>query len=187
LDKTAVQAVVTAQVEGSVTNARMQEITGEHSKDITGVLQALVRDGLLTQQNQRRWASYRVLGDSPQLGLDSPHLAGDSPQSSPQLLGNSPHLTGNSPHLSPELLSLAEPARRRAKLPTAEMQTLVLYLCENRWLTARELADLLSRDADNLQSRILTGLVKQGLLELRHPGVPNRPDQAYRSVVKREP
>jgi ATP-dependent DNA helicase RecG len=47
LDKTAVQAVVTAQVEGSVTNVRMQEITGEHSKDITAVLQNLVRDGLL--------------------------------------------------------------------------------------------------------------------------------------------
>lgn len=73
LDKTAVQAVVTAQVEGSVTNARMQEITGEHSKDITGVLQTLVRDGLLTQQNQRRWASYRVAGDSPQLGEDLPN------------------------------------------------------------------------------------------------------------------
>jgi ATP-dependent DNA helicase RecG len=51
LDKTAVQAVVTAQVEGSVTNGRMQEITGELSKDITGVLQNLVRDGLLMQQN----------------------------------------------------------------------------------------------------------------------------------------
>jgi ATP-dependent DNA helicase RecG len=195
LDTTAVQAVVTAQVEGSVTNARMQEITGEHSKDITGVLQTLVRDGLLTQQNQRRWASYRVSGDSPHLGGDSRHLEGDSPQSSPQLPGDSPHLdgdsphldgdsphlTGDSPHLSSELLSLAEPARRRAKLPTAEMQTLVLHLCENRWLTARELADLLSRDTDNLQSRILTGLVKKGLLELRHPGVPNRPDQAYRT------
>ena len=176
LDTTAVQAVVTAQVEGSVTNARMQEITGEHAKDITGVLQTLVRDGLLTQQNQRRWASYRVAGDSPQ---SSPQLPGDSPH----LDGNSPHLMGDSPHLSPELLSLAEPARRRAKLPTAEMQTLVLNLCENRWLTARELADLLNRDADNLQSRILTGLVKKGLLELRHPGVPNRPDQAYRTVV----
>lgn len=51
-----------------VTNGRMQEITGEHSKDITAVLQNLVRDGLLTQQNQRRWASYRVAEDSPQLG-----------------------------------------------------------------------------------------------------------------------
>ena len=54
----------------------MQEITGEHSKDITGVLQTLVRDGLLTQQNQRRWASYRVAEDFPQLD----RLAGLSPE-----------------------------------------------------------------------------------------------------------
>ena len=79
-----------------MTNARMQEITGEHSKDITGVLQTLVRDGLLTQQNQRRWASYRVAGDSPQLAEDSRHL-------------------------NPELLSLAEPARLKAKLPTVDL------------------------------------------------------------------
>ncbi|PUE06864.1 hypothetical protein B9Z51_13110 [Limnohabitans sp. T6-5] len=171
LDKTAVQAVVTAQVEGSVTNARMQEITGEHSKDITGVLQTLVRDGLLTQQNQRRWASYRVAGDSPQSGEDSRHLSEDSR-----------HLDEDSRHLSPELLSLAEPARLKAKLPTAEMKTLVLKLCDGRWLSTRDIADLLGRDPENLQRRILTGLVKQGLLELRYPGVPNRPDQAYRSA-----
>jgi ATP-dependent DNA helicase RecG len=175
LDTTAVQAVVTAQVEGSVTNARMQEITGEHSKDITGVLQTLVRDGLLKQQNQRRWASYRVAGGSPQLGEDSRHLEGDSR-----------HLCEDSRHLSPELLSLAEPARLKAKLPTEEMKTLVLILCDTRWLTTRDLAELLSRDPENLQRRILTGLVNQGLLELRYPGVPNRPDQAYRSAVKRE-
>jgi len=75
-----VQAALTAQVEGSVTNGRMQEITGEHSKDITGVLQNLVHDGLLTQQNQRRWASYRVAEDSPQSEDDSSHLVGNSPQ-----------------------------------------------------------------------------------------------------------
>jgi len=177
LDTTAVQAVVTAQVEGSVTNARMQEITGEHSKDITDVLQALVRDGLLTQQNQRRWASYRVAGDSRQLAEDSRHLTHDSRH----LMEDSRHFGEESSHLNPALLSLAEPARRKAKLPTAEMQTLVLRLCESRWLTSRDLADLLSRDPENLQRRILTGLVKQGLLALRYPGVPNRPDQAYRT------
>jgi len=182
LDKTAVQAVVTAQLEGSVTNGRMQEITGEHSKDITAVLQTLVRDGLLTQQNQRRWASYRVAEDSPQSEGDSPHLAGDSPQSSPQLAGDSPHLTANSPHLPPELLSLAEPARLKGKLPAAEMQALVLRLCDGRWLTSKDLAALLNRDAENLQGRILGGMVKKGLLELRFPDVPNRPDQAYRTV-----
>lgn len=182
LDKTAVQAVVTAQVEGSVSNGRMQEITGEHSKDITAVLQGLVRDGLLTQQNQRRWASYRVAEDFPPSGEDSHHLVGDSPQNSPQSLGDSPHLTGSSPHLTVELLSLAEPARNKKKLPAAEMEALVLRLCEGRWLTSKELAVLLSRDAENLQSRILGGMVKRQQLELRFPDVPNRPDQAYRSV-----
>jgi ATP-dependent DNA helicase RecG len=160
-----VQAVVTAQVEGSVTNGRMQEITGEHSKDILGVLQTLVRDGLLTQQNQRRWASYRVAEDSPQSEDDSPQ---------------------GSPHLASELLSLAEPARLKRRLPAAAMQALVLRLCDARWLPTKDLATLLSRDAENLQGRILAELVKKGLLELRFPDVPNRPDQAYRSVPKDE-
>ena len=171
------QAVVTAQVQGSVTNGRMQENTGEHSKDITAVLQTLVRDGLLTQQNQRHWASYRVAEDSPQSVADSPQLEGNSPQSSP-------HLMPDTPHWPPELLSLAEPARLKAKLPAAEMHALVLNLCDSRWLTAKELASLLYRDAENLQGRILAGLVQNGGLELKFPDVPNRPDQAYRTVAK---
>lgn len=199
LDKTAVQAVVTAQVEGSVTNGRMQEITGEHSKDITAVLQALVRDGLLIQQNQRRWASYRVAGDSPhngvdsphsspQLATDSPHNEGNSPHNSPQFEGDSPHKEGDSPHnaasparLPPELLALAEPARLKLRLSPAAMETLILGLCRGRWLTAKELAELLNRDADNLQTRILAAMVKKQALELRYPEVKNRPDQAYRT------
>lgn len=88
----------TAQLEGNVTNGRMQEITGEHSKDITGALQNLVRDGLLTQQNQRRWVCNRV--------------AEDFPQSSPQL----DRLAGLSSEMQ-GLLPLSEPARKTKKLP----------------------------------------------------------------------
>ena len=192
LDKTAVQAVVTAQVEGSVTNGRMQEITGEHSKDITGVLQSLVRDGLLTQQNQRRWASYRVAEDFPQLQDDSPHLEVDSPQSSPQWAGDSPQLAPNSPQLdrlaglSPEiqrLLPVAEPARKNKKLPVDQLKGIIQQLCEGRWLATSELAALVDRDADKLQSRFLTAMVRKGVLELRYPDVRNRPDQAYRTAV----
>ena len=192
LDKTAVQAVVTAQVEGSVTNSRMQEITGEHSKDITGVLQSLVRDGLLTQQNQRRWASYRVAEDSPQFGDDSLHLQADSPQSSPHLVGDSPQLPSNSPQLnrlaglSPEvqgLLPLADPARKNKKLPTDQLKGIIRQLCEGRWLATSELAALVDRDAEKLQSRFLTAMVREGVLELRYPDVRNRPDQAYRTVA----
>ena len=118
-----------------------------------------------------------VHAGSPQSEADSPHLAGDSRQ-------NSTRLVPDSPHWPPELLSLAEPARQKARLPAAEMQMVVLSLCDSRWLAAKELASLLNRDAENLQGRILAGLVKRGGLELKFPDVPNRPDQAYRTAAK---
>jgi hypothetical protein len=61
------------------------------------------------------------------------------------------------------------------------MRTLIATVCAGRWLTTKELGTLLDRDADNLQSRFLTALVREGKLELRFPEVPNRPDQAYRT------
>jgi ATP-dependent DNA helicase RecG len=182
---------VITQMQGSVTNSRLQEITGEHAKDITGVLQNLVRDGLLTQQNQRRWASYRLAEDSPQSVEDSPHLAGGSPQSSPQLQSDSPQLDGDSPQLdrlarlSDEVLALlpmAEPARKNKKLPVEQLQALIAQLCAGRWLSTSELAALVHRDADKLRSRFLTAMVRRGVLELKYPEVRNRPDQAYRTV-----
>lgn len=161
LDKTAVQAMVTAQVEGGVTNARMQEITGEHSKDLTAVLQALVRDGLLTQQNQRRWASYRVAGDSAQLNEDSANSAANSSQSSPQSPSDSAQLGGDSRQfdrlagLSDEVLALlpmAEPAWKNKKLPIAQLQTIIQRLCAGRWLSTSELAALVDRDSHKKQN-----------------------------------
>jgi ATP-dependent DNA helicase RecG len=186
LSATAVQAVVTARVEGAVTNGRMQEITGEHPKDITSVLQGLVRDGLLEQQNQRRWASYRLTGDfpqsSPQSPLDSPQTSADSPQTP----ANSPQSAIGLPPELQTLLPFAEAARSRRRLPAQEMRAVIERLCRDRWLSAAEIAALVSRDAEKLQSRFLTEMVRSGRLRLLHPDVPNRPDQAYRTTVPAE-
>lgn len=203
LDEVAVQAVMTARVGCAVTNGRLQEITGQHPKDITAVLQGLVRDGFLEQQNQRRWASYRLAGgsprnapqsanaDSPQSTLDSPQSPLDSSQSpldSPQSAAGahrsdreSPSSTALVPDALQPLLELAKPARQRRKLPAAEMRRVIHALCRAHWLTASEVALLVDRDAENLQSRFLTAMVREGTLELRYPDVPNRPDQAYRT------
>ena len=182
LDETGVQDVVTARLEGTVTNGRLQEITGAHPKDITGVLQALVRDGFLEQQNQRRWASYRLVGESPQ---SSPQKGADSPQTgagSPQSGADSPQLGVPVPENLKSLLPLAEPARSKRRLPAEVMRAVIERLCRDRWLSASELALLVARDAEKLQSRFLTAMVRERRLELRYPDVPNRPDQAYRAV-----
>ena len=77
----------------------------------TAVLQTLVRDGLLTQQNQRRWASYRVAEDSPNqkvtppnqkvtslIWRETPLIWRETPrQDAPQWAGGSPQFGGDSP------------------------------------------------------------------------------------------
>jgi len=161
---------------------------------ITGVFQALVRDGFLVQQNQRRWASYRLgdgvegAGDSRQTGADSPQSAGNSPQierDSPQSVPNPPKISAPvlSEHLA-GLIPIAEPARGSRRLPAPRMRELILALCQGRWLSTNEIAALVTRDPDKLQTRFLTALVREGLLEWRFPEVPNRPDQAYRTKNK---
>lgn len=187
LDETGVQAVVTARVEGSVTNGRLQEITGAHPKDITGVLQSLVREGFLEQQNQRRWASYRVAGDSSQSSpQSSPQTVPDSPQTGASGLvsdADSPQSTAELPPELAALATLAAPARARKRLPADQMRNVIESLCRERWLSAAEIGLLLARDAAKVQSRFLTAMVREGRLELRYPDVPNRPDQAYRTTA----
>jgi ATP-dependent DNA helicase RecG len=77
------------------------------------------------------------------------------------------------------LTVIAAPAQRQRSLPPAEMEKILLNLCENRWLTRNQLAELLTRHPDGLRQRFLTPMVEHGLLRLRYPDKPNRADQAY--------
>ena len=79
--------------------------------------------------------------------------------------------------------ALADPARKNKKLPADQLKGIIRQLCKGRWLATSELAALVDRDAEKLQSRFLTAMVREGVLELRYPDVRNRPDQAYRTVA----
>lgn len=59
-DKLEVQALVTADLEGSVDNARMRQITDGHPADMTRLLQSLVAKAALLQEGHGRWSRYRL-------------------------------------------------------------------------------------------------------------------------------
>jgi len=59
-----VQALVTADAEGSVDNPRLREICDEHPADLSKLLQGLVATGFLVQKGQRRWSYYELPPDS---------------------------------------------------------------------------------------------------------------------------
>ena len=173
----AVQALVTADLEGSVDNARLRQITGEHATDITRLLQRLVSMDVLVQEGLGRWTRYRLprVKDSVHKGTDSVHKDFDSVRNAEI-----------SPEKWQELLDLAAIARKNKRLAPKEMERLILQLCAGQWLTRRELGGLLQRNIDGLRSRFLTSMVEHKLLRLRFPDKPNRVDQAYTAVADSE-
>ncbi|MGY6273921.1 RNA-binding domain-containing protein [Methylomonas sp. MgM2] len=174
--KEEVQALVTADIEGDVDNARLRQICLLHAADVTRLLQGLVAKGALEQVGQGRWSRYRAPvsdhflhkdADSLHKGADSLHKDADSL-----------HKGADSEH-NVDLLAVAAPARSQQRLMPKEMERIILTLCLNRWLTRNEIANLLNRNSESIRQRFLNPMVEHGLLSLRYPDKPNRVDQAY--------
>lgn len=167
-----VQALVTADLEGGVSNLRMRQITEKHAADLTLLLQGLVSRGFLRQVGRGRGTSYRLPGET--VG-DSLHKD-DSSHKSPEDSSHKPEATEEEVK---RLKAIAASAYAGTRLPTAETRRIILELCRGHFLTATDLAELMNRNAEGLRSRFLTPLVEEGLLIRKYPTEPNRPDQAY--------
>jgi len=179
-----VQALVTADVEGSVTNQRLQQFSSDHTTDITRVLQDLVAKGLLVKDGYGRWASYRLserLTGSGHKAKGTPDTAAvDSGHKEPTPDTGGEVATGV-PEEDPVLLAIGEPARKQERLDPGEMRRLIRDLCRDRVLTFRQLAALLSREPGGLQRWHLRPMVQEGQLVMQYPDNPNHPKQAYRT------
>jgi ATP-dependent DNA helicase RecG len=176
-----VQALVTAEIEGSVSNSRMQELCSEHPTNLTRMLQGLVNKSLLDQVGSKRGASYRLKGlphkpgDLPHKGMDSPHTETDLPH-----IGEPP----KGSEFGAELVAIAQEARDKLRMAPTEMERIIIRLCKGRFLTVPQIARLVERHPKGVRDRFVTPLVQAGKLKLRFPNEPNRPDQAYSSGSK---
>ena len=195
LPTTARQALITAQVEDLVSNDRLKESSAEHPSDLTKVLRALVRDGLLISKGTGRGTIYHLPWRSgvitpleraeserfvenskpPELGLKPPEL-GLKP---PELMSYLDWATIPETEQA-ELLKLAAPVATQRKVNASVLRETVLMLCRGRFLGLRVLAYTLKRDSDDLRKRTLTPMVQGGLLRAAYPNARN-PRQAYTS------
>lgn len=177
LDQLEIQALVTADIEGYVDNMRMRQITGKHAADITKLFQNLVSKKILIQDGQGRWTRYSL-----PIATNSIHKEGNSIHKQ----GNSIHIEDNSAHktlLSNSeldiLMQIAKVVRQNSRLAAKDIEQVIINLCCGRWLSGKQLGELLGRNSDGLRSRFLTQMVNRGLLLLRYPDKPNHVDQAY--------
>lgn len=79
------------------------------------------------------------------------------------------------------LIQAADRARTMGKLPRDEMESILLALCKDQYVTRACLADLVQRDANALRQQYLTPLVAAERLRLAFPTAPTHHLQAYRT------
>lgn len=178
-----VQAVVTAQVEGSVTNQRLQGMLTMHRVDITRMLGGLVQQGFLTSDGVGRGTRYFVAGEATPLvsASTSPVNAATPPVSAP-----TPPANAATPPVSavpPDALVSRVRASQRAKPDL--MRQAIEAVCAEDYLTAQQIADLLGRSKKRLQDEFLGPMCALGLLTMRYPETPNHRQQAYRTNLER--
>jgi len=183
LDGLEVQALVTADLEGTVSNRRLQEVCEEHPADLTKMLHNLVARGFLHQDGQKRWASYRLVGSSKRAAIGLSPSPGNSSHkldsSHKGVMDLSHKLEDLPPKVLAQLKVVAAPAHHSTRLPPDETRKIILQLCKGRYFTASDLAQLMNRNPNSLRNRFLTPMVDEGLLDRKYPAEPNRPDQAY--------
>jgi ATP-dependent DNA helicase RecG len=183
-----IQALVTAEVEGEITNQRLQEMLALHRVDITRMLRGLVKDGLLVSDGQGRGTRYFPGPDEGAGDRDRPAVlpsATTSPPDIPVIPPDSgpipPDKEPIPPYNKAELLAIAEPVRSARRSDPAMTRSTILALCSGRFLSLRELSGLLDRGPETLRDRFISPMIKEGALELRYPDKPSRRDQAYRA------
>lgn len=188
LSQAEVLALVTADVEASVDNARLRQITGGHAAEMTRVLQGLVAQDALIQEGVGRWTRYRLppARDSEHKPVHSEHKADHSEHNA----AHSEHKTAdslrNAPLSAADVQALCESAgsaRQPHRRSPQETEQIILCLCRGRWLTRRQLGDLLHRNPDSIRQRFLTPMVAHGYLRLRYPETPNCTAQAYTTIL----
>ena len=81
--------------------------------------------------------------------------------------------------LRTELEGIGQRSRDPEKIPR-----LLCALCALRPYGARELAELLKRRQDYLHRQYIAPLLANGMIQYRFPSEPNRPDQAYLTVME---
>ena len=95
------------------------------------------------------------------------------------------HLIASSEHLD-TLREIARPVGSVRKASRKVVEATILRLCEGRYLTLDDLADLLNRSKDSLRNHYINPMLEDGRIEAKYKNVPTHPLQGYRTVARTE-
>ena len=170
LGRDEVLAVVTAEVEGQVSNSRLQQLTDSHPRVLTAVLRGLVERGLLVPDGRTVARVYRTSkvsrveppGSGTTPGSEAPtdqcearSVESEASSSRSEASSVESEASSEQTEATSEITATEAPAWRSA----TTTRTRILELCRGRYLSAAEIAGALDRNHKNLRWRHINPLV----------------------------
>ena len=170
-----------------------QKLAGRWTSYYLGKGQALAPDNGNSAPNDTQLGLFGSNNITPQVGESPDETDTNISQASDDISQKAANISQVGEHISQDehnipadewskLLQIAQPMRSgQPRQMVAD--SIILALCERHYLTVHQLAELLNRQANSLRNSYLPRLVKDDLLELRHPDKPRTRKQAYRTTT----
>jgi ATP-dependent DNA helicase RecG len=183
LGKEELTALSICQIEGDITNVKLQYHFDLHRTDITRMLQDLCKSGYLISENKSRWTTYRLNPD-----FKSVHSNEDTSNvdSSFDYTGSKENLnedTSNEDTSNEDTSNEDTSEVRGLSKKTKNLYRKIIEVCSNDYISIEEIAEKVERSVRHLQNRIIPDMIKQDYLVKLYPQT-NHPQQKYISKHK---
>ena len=203
-----ITALAIAFSEGVVSNSRIKEVSSIHPTDITKILQGLVSKGCLSMDGYGRGATYKL---TPSL-INSNYSENNKPSidtNKPSLDANKLSLDANKPSLDTndgsldneesaltnnltqltnetkvKLQEIGKEASKTSRLSAKELEKIILRLCDNQYLTTKQIADFCGRKPLAIMKR-LRKMISKGEIVMAFPDRITHPHQCYMANDKK--
>lgn len=183
----AMQALVTADIEGEVSNQRLQLMSDSHPVELTKTLQNLVTGSFLAPQGHGRGKTYRLSPIPADVGSKSLSVGSGESNVGSRFPHDGSDVGSKSRQVAPAISAeetkrlhrIAYPTGRERGLGKTEMRRAILHVTADRFLTTSQLGQILKRVPDGLRDRYLTPMVREGVLLTLYPHSPHHSQQAY--------
>jgi predicted HTH transcriptional regulator len=166
------------QIEGSISNQRLQYVLNMHSTDITNLLKKLCSENYLESDNNGRWTIYKIKQkvDTSLTEVDTSILDVDI-----QGANNTKVDTLNTKVDTLNTKVDTSDNKVATRYTKDELELLIMKVCKHDYLKMDEVADQIGKSVDYLKNKVFPRMIKNEKLIKRFPFTHNHPEQGYKT------
>ncbi|RKD13908.1 hypothetical protein BCY91_09835 [Pelobium manganitolerans] len=167
-----------SEIEGEVSNAKLQYYLDRHKTDITRLLQDLCKRGFLTMEGKSRWTTYRLNREFAK-NEDTSKNVDTSKEDTSKNVDTSENVDTSNVDTSKNVDSSDDFIYTKTKLVSeSALGKQIREICLDEYISVEEIAKRAGRSEKYLKNRIIPKMLDEGTLIKMHPQK-NHPQQKY--------